>query len=60
VGQPAAALLEAIGGRPDVAVYAAEPTPQGRLELLPFLQEQAVAITAHRFGTPDPATDGLV
>jgi RHH-type proline utilization regulon transcriptional repressor/proline dehydrogenase/delta 1-pyrroline-5-carboxylate dehydrogenase len=27
-------------------------TEAGRLELLPFLREQAVSITAHRFGTP--------
>ena len=25
----------------------------GRVELLPFLREQAVSITAHRFGNPD-------
>jgi RHH-type proline utilization regulon transcriptional repressor/proline dehydrogenase/delta 1-pyrroline-5-carboxylate dehydrogenase len=30
------------------------------LELLPFLAEQAVSITAHRFGTPDPTVAGLV
>ncbi len=27
----------------------------GRIELLPFLREQAVSITAHRFGNPDRA-----
>lgn|GEM_PF-2919830 len=25
----------------------------GRIELLPFLREQSVSITAHRFGFPD-------
>ena len=31
----------------------------GRIELLPFLREQAVSITAHRFGNPDRAMIGL-
>ena len=48
-----AALLEATGGSPDVAVYAGPVTEAGRIEMLPFLHEQAVAITAHRFGNPD-------
>ncbi|GAA0962841.1 proline dehydrogenase family protein [Frigoribacterium faeni] len=48
------ALADALGGDPAVAVFAAPVTPTGRLELLPFLREQAVAITAHRFGNPDP------
>ncbi|WP_277959118.1 bifunctional proline dehydrogenase/L-glutamate gamma-semialdehyde dehydrogenase [Frigoribacterium faeni] len=47
------ALADALGGDPAVAVFAAPVTPTGRLELLPFLREQAVAITAHRFGNPD-------
>lgn len=48
------ALATATGGDPDIAVYADEVTTAGRLELLPFLREQSVTITAHRFGTPDP------
>jgi RHH-type proline utilization regulon transcriptional repressor/proline dehydrogenase/delta 1-pyrroline-5-carboxylate dehydrogenase len=44
-------LYEAIGGRPDIAIYAQPVTESGRVELLPFLQEQAVSITTHRFGT---------
>jgi RHH-type proline utilization regulon transcriptional repressor/proline dehydrogenase/delta 1-pyrroline-5-carboxylate dehydrogenase len=48
------ALADALGGDPAVAVFAAAVTPTGRLELLPFVREQAVAITAHRFGNPDP------
>ena len=31
----------------------------GRVELLVFLREQAVAITAHRFGTPSAIVDAL-
>jgi RHH-type proline utilization regulon transcriptional repressor/proline dehydrogenase/delta 1-pyrroline-5-carboxylate dehydrogenase len=42
------------GGRPDLAVWSGPVTEAGRLELLPFLHEQAVSITAHRFGNPDP------
>jgi RHH-type proline utilization regulon transcriptional repressor/proline dehydrogenase/delta 1-pyrroline-5-carboxylate dehydrogenase len=47
------ALAEAVHGDPDLAIYAGEVTTAGRLELLPFLREQAISITAHRFGTPD-------
>ncbi len=47
------ALAEATGGDPDLAVYDGEVTSAGRIELLPFVHEQAIAITAHRFGNPD-------
>jgi RHH-type proline utilization regulon transcriptional repressor/proline dehydrogenase/delta 1-pyrroline-5-carboxylate dehydrogenase len=47
----AAATFEATGGRPDVAVYAQPVTGAGRVEMLPFLREQAISMTAHRFGT---------
>jgi len=47
------ALAEASGGDPDLAVYAGPVTTAGRIELLPFLHEQSVTITAHRFGNPD-------
>ena len=30
-------------------------TTSGRIELLPFLREQSVSVTAHRFGNPDRA-----
>ncbi|TXK19006.1 bifunctional proline dehydrogenase/L-glutamate gamma-semialdehyde dehydrogenase [Homoserinibacter sp. GY 40078] len=59
VGGDAAALAHALGGSIDVAIYAGEVTSAGRIELLPFLHEQAVSITAHRFGNPDPAMIGL-
>jgi RHH-type proline utilization regulon transcriptional repressor/proline dehydrogenase/delta 1-pyrroline-5-carboxylate dehydrogenase len=41
-------------GNPAVAVWGDAPTVSGRVELLPFLHEQAVSITGHRFGAPDP------
>lgn len=47
-------IAAAVAGDPDVAVYAGEVTTAGRIELLPFLHEQSVTITAHRFGNPDP------
>ncbi|PNI07505.1 1-pyrroline-5-carboxylate dehydrogenase [Arthrobacter sp. AFG7.2] len=60
IGGDATALAEATGGRPDLAVYAHQVTEAGRVELLPFLHEQAVSITAHRFGTPNHLSDALI
>ncbi|WP_461169535.1 bifunctional proline dehydrogenase/L-glutamate gamma-semialdehyde dehydrogenase [Arthrobacter sp. Z1-15] len=60
IGGGASALADALGGRPDVAVYANPVTEAGRVELLPFLHEQAVSITAHRFGTPNHLSDTLI
>lgn len=54
------ALADATAGDPDIAVYANEVTTAGRLELLPFLHEQAITITAHRFGNPDPWSEGVI
>ena len=61
VGGDAGALAERINGSPDVAIHADPPTESGRVELLPFLKEQAISITAHRYGTPIdlPAVDEL-
>jgi RHH-type proline utilization regulon transcriptional repressor/proline dehydrogenase/delta 1-pyrroline-5-carboxylate dehydrogenase len=56
----ASAICEASGGRPDLAIYHGEVTEAGRIEMLPFLHEQAVSITAHRFGTPNHLSDGLI
>jgi len=44
-----------LDGDPDVAIWSGAVTAAGRVELLPFLREQAVSITAHRFGNPFPA-----
>jgi RHH-type proline utilization regulon transcriptional repressor/proline dehydrogenase/delta 1-pyrroline-5-carboxylate dehydrogenase len=60
VGGDARALADAVGGSPDVAVWAGPVTAAGRIELLPFLREQSVSITAHRFGTPDRDLAALV
>jgi RHH-type transcriptional regulator, proline utilization regulon repressor / proline dehydrogenase / delta 1-pyrroline-5-carboxylate dehydrogenase len=48
------ALARATGGSIDTAIWAGPITSAGRIELLPFLREQAVSITAHRFGDADP------
>ncbi|MGM7698738.1 bifunctional proline dehydrogenase/L-glutamate gamma-semialdehyde dehydrogenase [Microbacterium sp. A84] len=52
VGGNAAAVAAHTGGSPAVAVYAGPVVSAGRIELLPFLREQAVSISAHRFGAP--------
>ncbi len=54
------ALAAAVGGDPDLAVYDNEVTTAGRIELLPFLREQSVTITAHRFGNPDPWSEEVI
>jgi RHH-type proline utilization regulon transcriptional repressor/proline dehydrogenase/delta 1-pyrroline-5-carboxylate dehydrogenase len=60
VGGSASELLEAAGGDPDLAIWSSEVTTAGRIELLPFLHEQSVSITAHRFGTPNGLTDSII
>jgi len=52
-------FAETSDGRPDVALYAHPVVEAGRVELLTFLREQAVAITAHRFGSPTALTEDL-
>ncbi len=60
LGGAADAVATATSGRPDLAVYCQPVTESGRLELLPFLREQSVSITAHRFGTPNHQTVGQI
>ena len=60
VGGGASQLATALGGTPDVAVWSHPVTPSGRVELLPFLHEQAVSITNHRFGNPTTLSDGVI
>jgi RHH-type proline utilization regulon transcriptional repressor/proline dehydrogenase/delta 1-pyrroline-5-carboxylate dehydrogenase len=56
----AAEVAGAVQGDPDVAIYAGAVTPSGRVEALPFLQEQSISITAHRFGNHDPELDRVL
>jgi len=59
-GRSAGLLAQAIEGLPDIAIYSWPVTEAGRLEILPFVREQAVSVTAHRFGTPFPLVEGLL
>ncbi len=59
-GMRVRAVGHAPAQRPDLAVYDAPVTGAPELELLPFVREQAVAVTAHRFGTPWPVADAVV
>ncbi|OWP21523.1 1-pyrroline-5-carboxylate dehydrogenase [Microbacterium sp. AISO3] len=54
------AIAGATGGDPDVAVYADEVTTAGRIEVLPFVHEQSITITAHRFGNPDDWSEAVI
>lgn len=60
IGGTTEGVAHATSGSPDVAIYAGAVTEAGRIEILPFLQEQAVSITAHRFGTPNHLSDGII
>jgi RHH-type proline utilization regulon transcriptional repressor/proline dehydrogenase/delta 1-pyrroline-5-carboxylate dehydrogenase len=60
VGGSAPSILARAKGVADLALYGDRVTTAGRVELLPFLREQSVSITAHRFGTPDHLTDALL
>ncbi len=60
IGGDPLTLAKAVDGNPDVAIYSGPVTTAGRIELLPFLREQSVSITAHRFGNPDRAMADLV
>jgi RHH-type proline utilization regulon transcriptional repressor/proline dehydrogenase/delta 1-pyrroline-5-carboxylate dehydrogenase len=54
------ATTQAAGGSPEIAVYGSDVVSAGRVELLTFLREQAVSITAHRYGTPNHLSDALI
>ena len=59
VGGNPSTITSATGGRPDLAIWSGPVVTAARIEMLPFLREQAVSITAHRFGTPSPLTDHI-
>jgi RHH-type proline utilization regulon transcriptional repressor/proline dehydrogenase/delta 1-pyrroline-5-carboxylate dehydrogenase len=60
VGGDPIALEAALGNSADVTVWAGPVTTSGRIELLAFLREQSVSITAHRFGAPDAEIASVV
>ncbi|UCR88169.1 proline dehydrogenase family protein [Mycetocola spongiae] len=55
-----ARLAAAVGGDTTLAIYDGAVTPAGRVELLAYLREQVISITAHRFGAPDPWSEGVI
>ncbi|QMU96361.1 aldehyde dehydrogenase family protein [Microbacterium esteraromaticum] len=52
IGADVIETATAVDGSPSLAIYANPVVSAGRVEMLTFLREQAVSITAHRFGTP--------
>jgi RHH-type proline utilization regulon transcriptional repressor/proline dehydrogenase/delta 1-pyrroline-5-carboxylate dehydrogenase len=47
-------------GKPDIAIFGGKVVSSGRIEMLPYFHEQAVSITAHRFGSPIDTSRGLL
>ena len=47
-------LRTAIAENIEVALFTGEVVASGRVELLPFLREQAISATNHRYGNPLP------
>ncbi|KAA0976229.1 aldehyde dehydrogenase family protein [Paeniglutamicibacter gangotriensis] len=60
IGGSAMDVAEATDGKPDVAIYGSNVVSAGRVEMLTFLREQAISITAHRFGTPNHLSDSVI
>ena len=60
IGGEPRTVAERLGGRCDVPVWDHPVTESGRVEMLPFLLEQSVSITAHRFGTLHHLTDEII
>ncbi len=56
----AADVATALDGDPDVAIHASPATGSGRVELLPFLREQSISITNHRYGLIDRGFDPVL
>ncbi|WP_309128201.1 bifunctional proline dehydrogenase/L-glutamate gamma-semialdehyde dehydrogenase [Microbacterium sp.] len=52
IGAEVSETASAVKGSPSLALYANPVVAAGRVEMLTFLREQAVSVTAHRFGTP--------
>ncbi|MFT4156469.1 MAG: proline dehydrogenase family protein [Microbacterium sp.] len=48
-----ARLIDATDGSPDISIFDGEVTSAGRIELLAFVREQSISVTAHRHGIRD-------
>ncbi|MEX5235803.1 proline dehydrogenase family protein [Kocuria arenosa] len=53
-------LAGALAERPEVALLAGSVVGASRVEMLPFLAEQAVSVTMHRFGNPSTDAETVV
>ena len=54
LGEADPALRDAIAAHIEVALFTGPVVASGRVELLPFLREQAISATNHRYGNPLP------
>ncbi|MFW7415124.1 bifunctional proline dehydrogenase/L-glutamate gamma-semialdehyde dehydrogenase [Demequina sp. SO4-18] len=52
-------VADAWRGHADIAVFDGPVTSAPQLELLPFVREQAVSLTTHRYGTPFDPTERI-
>ena len=59
VGGSRSAVCRATKNIVDIALFSDDVTLAGRIEMLPFLREQAISITANRFGYTDDRVMGL-
>lgn len=59
IGGDRRAVCAALGGDADMSLWSDPVTPAGRVELLPFLREQSISLTAHRDGRPDERVEHL-
>ncbi|EEH63246.1 aldehyde dehydrogenase (NAD) family protein [Gleimia coleocanis DSM 15436] len=53
-------LRRAVGGSIDIAIWDGPVTDASRIEILPFVHEQAVSITNHRFGNRTPLSEQVL
>ena len=60
IGGDSFSLAKEIKGSVDVAIYDEPITACGRVEVLPFVLEQSVSATNHRFGNPTRLLDGIL
>lgn len=60
LGSSAERLAIALNGAVSVAIYADRVTESGRVEMLPFVLEQAISLTTHRFGAIDARFEKLL
>ncbi|MDO5721393.1 MAG: bifunctional proline dehydrogenase/L-glutamate gamma-semialdehyde dehydrogenase [Actinomycetaceae bacterium] len=60
VGESGDELRRAAGGSIDLAVWDGPVTNCGRIEILPFVHEQAISITNHRFGNRTPLSEQVL